>query len=281
MDDPAVSSLVHCIRSSERILAVVGAGLSQPSGLPTFQGDGAYFRGRPSRELAHKSAFDNDPILVWTFYENRRQMALKAVPNSAHLALVELAKQKPQLLIVTQNIDGLSERAGQANSNLVPIHGSVFAVCCANDECSYATQNYSNESTVSGLAKLLRDTSSIEQQSPQANEINIPTCPLCQSAILRPGVVWYGERLPSDALKSIDDWLDASSTVDLVLVIGTTRTPFVPDALNRGASIASFDFFEDWDSAEHVISHNDDEWLVNGDVSHTLSDLIREVTLNM
>ncbi|KAK3614669.1 hypothetical protein LTR22_027703 [Elasticomyces elasticus] len=278
MNDPAVSSLVHCIRSSERILAIVGAGLSHPSGLPTFQGDGAYFRGHPSRELACKSAFDNDPSLVWTFYESRRQMALKAVPNSAHLALVDLAKHKPQLLIVTQNIDGLSERAGQADANLVPIHGSVFASRCADDGCAYATQNYSNESTVPGLAKLLHDTSS---GSPQAEEINIPTCPLCQSAILRPAVVWYGEKLSSGALKSIDDWLDASSTVDLVLVIGTTRTPFLDDALIRGAAVASFNFFNDWHSAEHVFSYDDDEWHVNGDVSRTLPDLIREVSLHM
>ncbi|KAK3613989.1 hypothetical protein LTR56_027550 [Elasticomyces elasticus] len=208
-------------------------------------------------------------------------MALKAAPNPADSAPVELARHKPQLLIVTQNMDGLSERAGQANSNLVPIYGSVFAIRCADDDCSYAAQNYSNEPTVLGLAKPSQNISSVKQQLPQVSKGSIPTCPLCQSAILRPGVVWYGKKLPSKALKSIEDWWDTPPTVDLVLVIGTTRTSFVCDALNQGAAIASFDFFDSQDSAEHVIIYNDDEWLVNGDVLRTLSELIREVNLHL
>ena len=106
MSEAALASLVHFMRPAERILAIVGAGLSQPSGIPTFQGNGKYFRGRESHELACKATFEEDPILVWTYYESMRQKTLSAMPNAGHRALTALARVKPKMLIVNQNIDG-------------------------------------------------------------------------------------------------------------------------------------------------------------------------------
>lgn len=99
-------SLVSATRSSEYVLALVGAGLSAPSGVPTFRGDGSLWRTRDIKSLATSHAFSRDPVLVWQFYEDRRRNAIAAQPNSGHYALAELASTKPHFLAVTQNIDG-------------------------------------------------------------------------------------------------------------------------------------------------------------------------------
>ena len=100
------AELIRSLQSSERILAVLGAGLSRPSGLPTFRQD-CWFWGLPVEEIATKSAFNRDPIRVWAVYERLRQLARLAQPNLGHIALAALATVKPQLLVITQNIDGL------------------------------------------------------------------------------------------------------------------------------------------------------------------------------
>jgi hypothetical protein len=92
--------------SSKRILALVGAGLSASSGLPTFRGVGGLWRSHDAMELATPDAFDDHPALVWQFYNYRRHMALKAKPNPAHYALAELARKKEGFQTLSQNVDG-------------------------------------------------------------------------------------------------------------------------------------------------------------------------------
>lgn len=92
--------------SSTYIIALLGAGLSTASGLTTFRGPGSLWRQHDPTSLASPWAFKRDPTLVWLFYEHRRQLALRAAPNAGHVALAELARAKPELLTVTQNIDG-------------------------------------------------------------------------------------------------------------------------------------------------------------------------------
>lgn len=94
------------LKTSTRILALLGAGLSASSGLPTFRGAGGYWRTYEATLLATPQAFQNNPALVWQFYSYRRHMALRARPNRAHLALSELARQKPEFLTISQNVDG-------------------------------------------------------------------------------------------------------------------------------------------------------------------------------
>lgn len=93
------------LRSSRRIVALCGAGLSASSGLPTFRGAGGYWRHHDATRLATMQAFRTDPGLVWLFYGYRRHMALKADPNPAHRALAALAKDNPDFLCLTQNVD--------------------------------------------------------------------------------------------------------------------------------------------------------------------------------
>lgn len=95
------------LRSSRRILALVGAGLSASSGLPTFRGAGGLWRSHDAMSLATPEAFARDPGLVWQFYSYRRHMALKAKPNAAHFALAELAKRKDGFITLSQNVDGI------------------------------------------------------------------------------------------------------------------------------------------------------------------------------
>ena len=94
------------LESSDRILALLGAGLSASSGLPTFRGAGGLWRSHEATMLATPGAFVTDPVLVWQFYSYRRHMALQAKPNKAHYALAELAKKKENFLTLSQNVDG-------------------------------------------------------------------------------------------------------------------------------------------------------------------------------
>lgn len=94
------------LNNSTRILALLGAGLSASSGLPTFRGAGGLWRTHDAVQLATPSAFQRDPGLVWQFYSYRRHMALKARPNPAHYALAELARKKKGFITLSQNVDG-------------------------------------------------------------------------------------------------------------------------------------------------------------------------------
>lgn len=94
------------LSQSTRILALLGAGLSASSGLPTFRGAGGLWRTHDATNLATPEAFERDPGLVWQFYSYRRHMALKAKPNPAHYALAELARQREGFITLTQNVDG-------------------------------------------------------------------------------------------------------------------------------------------------------------------------------
>lgn len=100
-----MDALVYCLKRSERIMILVGAGLSQPSGLPTFREDPEFWGG-PIETVATASYFQEDPVAVWERYETLRMLAVSARANEGHIALVRLLKAKPKSICITQNIDG-------------------------------------------------------------------------------------------------------------------------------------------------------------------------------
>ena len=100
------TTFVTALKSSTRILALLGAGLSAASGIPTFRGAGGFWREHDATQLATSEAFWEDPSLLWQFYSYRRHMALRAEPNRGHLALAKLAGRKEGFLAISQNIDG-------------------------------------------------------------------------------------------------------------------------------------------------------------------------------
>ena len=102
-----LESFTALLQSSTRILALLGAGLSASSGLPTFRGAGGLWRNHDALTLATPEAFNADPALVWQFYSYRRHMALKAKPNAAHFALAELARRRDGFVTLSQNVDGM------------------------------------------------------------------------------------------------------------------------------------------------------------------------------
>lgn len=99
-------SFAEYLKKSRRIVALVGAGLSAASGLPTFRGAGGLWRTHDATDLATPEAFEENPDLVWQFYSFRRHMALKAAPNKAHYALAELSRKNKDFITLSQNVDG-------------------------------------------------------------------------------------------------------------------------------------------------------------------------------
>jgi NAD-dependent deacetylase len=192
--------LRRALREARFVAALTGAGISAESGLATFRDarTGLWARFDP-RELATPSAFARNPKLVWDWYAWRRQRVAVAQPNAAHQALVELERRTPEFLLVTQNVDGLHQRAG--SRKLVELHGNIGRVKC------------SREGTV------------VERW--EAPEGKVPRCASC-GALLRPDVVWFEETLPGPALAAAEA---AARRCDLLLVIGTSAEVYPAAAL--------------------------------------------------
>lgn len=207
--------------SSKKILALVGAGLSQSSGLPTFRGEGGIWRNYDAAELATPEAFHNDPSTVWQFYAHRRHMSLMANPNAGHYALAELARRLPgRFLTLTQNVDGLSSRANHPPEALLKLHGDLFALRCTSFFCSYSTEDNVQDPITPAL-NITDNYNSAKLQRHKIPVDELPTCPQCKEGLLRPGVVWFGESLPFKVMDTADEFL-MDEDVDLIIVVGTS-----------------------------------------------------------
>ena len=182
-----------------RVLVLTGAGVSAESGIPTFRGKDGYWRNLDPTKLATPEAFARDPQLVWDWYRERRQRIRNARPNAAHEAIAKLAQHADEFLLVTQNVDDLHARAGMPGKKMVQIHGDIFVTRCSRCEFKRSEQEHEYE---------------------QGHEI--PRCSQC-NALMRPGVVWFGEQLPWNELQRVENFLDAGAC-DVVIVAGTTAT---------------------------------------------------------
>jgi len=187
------------IGRSKKTMVLTGAGISAESGVPTFRDalTGLWERF-DAEQLATPEAFERDPALVWGWYEWRRARVSTAQPNDAHRALAQFESARPQTLVVTQNVDDLHERAG--SRNVVHLHGSLFAPRCARCGQPHAL----------GTTTL--------DEPPAGGRTAPPACDSC-GANVRPGVVWFGEALPSTAWREAEA---AALTCDLLIVVGTS-----------------------------------------------------------
>ncbi|KAJ4354770.1 hypothetical protein N0V95_003543 [Ascochyta clinopodiicola] len=290
-----LESFQEHLSKSTRILALLGAGLSASSGLPTFRGAGGLWRTHDATSLATPEAFGRDPGLVWQFYSYRRHMALGVRPNPAHYALAELARKKKGFLTLSQNVDGLSPRANHPSDSLKLLHGSLFDVKCSDFFCDYVEKNNytdpivpalaiptdeSDPTTNSALAARELDISDENVAIPELDYNHLPKCPKCKRGLLRPGVVWFGERLPSDVLDDIDTWVDAEDNIDLIMVIGTSAkvypaAGYVEIARRQGARVAVIN--TDRNDAPAGGLHPQD-WFFEGDAAQILPELFKSVT---
>lgn len=172
------------------IAVLTGAGISAESGVPTFRGPEGLWRNFSPEELANPHAFRRDPRLVWEWYDWRRGLVAKTEPNAGHLALVRMEQQARSFSLITQNVDGLHDRAG--SQDVLKLHGDLWRVRCIG--CGKRMDNL-----VVPLPELP------------------PRCDC--GALLRPDIVWFGEGLPQDVLQAA--WARAEAA-ELFLVIGTS-----------------------------------------------------------
>jgi NAD-dependent deacetylase len=201
-----------------RVLVLTGAGVSAESGIPTFRGKDGYWRNFDPAKLATPEAFARGPQLVWEWYRERRQRIRNAQPNAAHEAIARLAHHAEEFLLVTQNVDDLHARAGMPAEKMVQIHGDIFVTRCSHCEFSYRGRGSSPEppgaQPKSGRLRSIVPTSD--------NDPALPRCSEC-NALMRPGVVWFGEQLSSNELERVENFLDGG-VCDVVIVAGTTAT---------------------------------------------------------
>jgi NAD-dependent deacetylase len=215
-----------------RVLVVTGAGVSAESGIPTFRGKDGYWRNLDPTKLATPEAFARDPQLLWDWYRERRQRIRNARPNAAHEAIAKLAKHADQFLLVTQNVDDLHARAGVAQSKMVQIHGDIFVTRCSRCDFSCGGRGGSSEPPEACLVQAINGrlgsrngceaTAGLSIAATSERDLNVPICPKCH-ALLRPGVVWFGEQLPRNELQRVENFL-GDGACDVVIVAGTTAT---------------------------------------------------------
>jgi len=189
-----IDRVAHRLRTARRVLALTGAGISAESGIPTFRGRDGWWRQEDPTRLATQAAFDQDPTHVWEWYQYRRGLLADAEPNPGHRALADLEAGGRDVLVATQNVDDLHERAG--SRQVTHIHGSIWIVRCT------------------GCGVERHDATSPFPELP-------PRCDDCHE-LLRPAVVWFGEMLPAEPLLRIARFLRPG--VDVALVIGTEAT---------------------------------------------------------
>lgn len=186
----------HALAAAERVVVATGAGMSRESGIPTFRDaqEGLWARYDPA-ELATKDGFCSDPARVWGWYCYRRRLIHSCEPHVGHAALARLEAQVPELVVVTQNIDGLHQRAG--SRRVVELHGNINRF-----KCFEADHPFQQDVPIS------------DRDGPAEP----PLCDRCGS-LIRPDVVWFGESLPSGAFERAER---LAASCDVMLVVGTS-----------------------------------------------------------
>ncbi len=201
------------VTRAQRVAVLTGAGVSAEAGIPTFRSAGGLWRGFRPEELATPEGFARDPAMVWEWYDWRRSLIAEASPNPGHYALAEFERRREPgtFTLITQNVDGLHERAGSAN--VLRLHGSIWELRCLG--CGRVTEDL--------RARL---------------PVLPPVCSEC-GGMLRPGVVWFGESLPEQVFARAGL---AARRSDVLIVAGTSAVVYpaamlAPVALESGAAV--------------------------------------------
>ncbi|WP_166135496.1 NAD-dependent deacylase [Nocardioides ochotonae] len=193
--------------TGRKVVVLTGAGISAESGVPTFRDSDGLWEGHRAEDVATPEAFEHQPSVVQGFYDARRAALAHVEPNPAHLALARLEEALgDDLLVVTQNVDDLHERAG--STRVVHMHGELLSALCV------------------GCRRRSRWAGDLSDH---------PPCPRCGSAELRPDIVWFGE-VPY----AMDRIIEALHRCDLFVSIGTSgavypAAGFVQSAVTAGA----------------------------------------------
>lgn len=184
-----IEKAVEILKNAKRLFVLTGAGISAESGIPTFRGKDGLWKNYSATDLATPEAFFRNPELVWEWYRWRQEIILKANPNPAHYALVDLENHFIEFFLLTQNVDNLHQRAG--SRNVRELHGNIFLTRCAH--CN-KIDNIEN--------------------------VKFGPLPHCEcGGLLRPNVVWFGESIPHDVWQESIKFL---SSADCAIICGTS-----------------------------------------------------------
>jgi len=187
-------TLKSLLKKDKRVVVLTGAGISAESGVPTFRGENGLWKKFKPEELATFDAFISNPQLVWEWYEYRRKLISEVKPNPAHFSLVEMQAYFENFCLITQNVDGLHQKAG--SKEVIELHGSIKRNRCINCGLKFEEFELSSE--------------------------EIP--PKCRcGGLIRPDVVWFGEMLPPEAIKKA---FELSSSCDIFFSIGTSAVVY-------------------------------------------------------
>ncbi len=205
-----LAELASRFRPDTRITVLTGAGVSAASGVPTFRGPGGLYKNRRVEQIGTPEAFGRDPQFVWEWYNWRREVIATKQPNRAHEVLAQWSRRYPGFSLITQNVDGLHERAG--TENVLRFHGSIWEVLCW-ERCRQSPPRWRDETV-------------------PFTEIP-PRCPHC-GGIVRPGVVWFGEGIDPTVMRRSMDAVNC----DIFLTIGTSAVVYPAASLIHEAKAA-------------------------------------------
>jgi NAD-dependent deacetylase len=191
--ETALDQVAALLRSSRSAIAFTGAGISVESGIPHFRGEGGLWTKFDPYKVAHIDTFRRDPAQYWAYSRDHRRA--DAEPNPAHRALVDLEQSGQLRAVITQNTDGLHQKAG--SGQVIELHGSSRGVVCLDCDARFARAD---------IDRLNRE------HCP-------PSCPSCGGQFLKPTVVLFGEALPEAALREAQVFAMAA---DLVLIVGSS-----------------------------------------------------------
>ena len=212
----SVERLAELLRESERAVALTGAGISVPSGIPDFRSPGTgIWENVDPMEVAHIDAFHRDTVRFWRFYRPRFEGLVQKAPNPAHEALAELERRGRLHAVITQNIDRLHRAAG--SRRVIEVHGSIDTSSCTTCHSRFG----------------------LEQVAELFDEDGVATCSACMGKV-KPDVVLFGEYLPERAMEEATELCEQA---DLLVCVGSSLEVFpvagLPSvALNRGARLA-------------------------------------------
>ena len=179
---------MNSLRSYQSVVFFTGAGMSAESGVPTYRGKGGIWDKYDYQDVACQKAFEKNPQHVLAFHEMRRKAVLSCRPHAGHDMLTAIEKHHPHSIVVTQNIDGMHQRAG--THNVIELHGSLWRLRCP-------------------AHGIFEDTGEAYHHY---------TCPRC-STWLRPDITWFGDAMNAEAMKTA---ADAVSRCNLFVAIGTS-----------------------------------------------------------
>jgi NAD-dependent protein deacetylase/lipoamidase len=212
----AAERLARLIRESECTVALTGAGISVPSGIPDFRtpGEGLWERVDPM-EVAHIDSFRRDPARFWSFYRPRLHSLDGVEPKPAHEALAELERRGLLEAVIPQNIDMLHRKAG--SERVIEVHGSIRSLSCQSCDRRFLIQDSEELFDADGVAR----------------------CSGCEGPV-KPDVVLFGELLPQEAMAEAEA---LAARADLMLCVGSSLEVYpvagLPSVtLSRGGNLA-------------------------------------------